>query len=145
MHLARPLFCLYMLILATPALAWDNERDSKPVEELALMNDQELFSQALNTCIYLTSYWHIKPQFPNQGEAYLAEQDDKKMWPAKRYLDRIGLVARQRNKGTMPWWVDELKAAGMGDHGDQCLAISNRFMGEYSKKSQPTKTKKTKH
>jgi hypothetical protein len=90
------------------------------VEELKLMTTPELAGEARMTCrlvgVYLES-----AQRSSAGKFYdQAIQDRNLAFHKQQYLQRVGLVLRDRHHGEMPAWFDQLSLAGKNGNPSDC-------------------------
>ena len=89
--------------------------DPKPVAELNLMTDQEIRLDAYSACseasIAFTVYEHSSKVLHDLVEA-------------EAYLKLLGRVARQRNNGVEPLWVQQAhQAYQQRDSGKACAKV----------------------
>jgi hypothetical protein len=92
-------FQLVSIVGSVPASAnnWFSPDDSKSLAELQLMNDAELAEEANGACEFLTV-----AEFRLLGD-FRAD--------ARRYLDTIARVARNKHRGTVPKWMEDYLVA----------------------------------
>jgi hypothetical protein len=102
---------LFVALWVASANAFWQSKDAKPIDELSLMNEGELASEASKVCIDLTI-----------GGKLIRSDDRLRAW---RYLETIGRVIRQRNAGRVPQWVDHLILAAYGKNKDACTKASS--------------------
>jgi len=100
----------------------------KPVAELNLMTDQEIRLDAWRAC--------------GQSSIEYTHDDISDIVEAEEYLQLLGRVARQRNNGVEPPWVQQAaQAAQQRDDGKSC---SKLFAADLAaQKQKPAQHQKT--
>jgi hypothetical protein len=102
-------FALTMGLGPGSAFAWDPS-DAKSVDELQLMNDDELNSEARQMCV---------------GAAVARDVERSQSADAQTaYLDTIMQVTRSKHQGQAPWWITEYQQAAQTTDASKCAAIN---------------------
>jgi hypothetical protein len=111
-----------MLVIATLAGAamspWGSK---KSVEELKLLNEQELAIEGAKACSEANIERKSARGYYEHKDYTFAQKGADATQAATEYLERIGLVVRQK-LNTEPPWLKQLKLAAYGDGQEkQCL------------------------
>jgi hypothetical protein len=113
--LASPLWAL-----AAPG----GELIPKRVDELQRMTMDELAGEAANACIVATVAAHQAARFSEHGFSNWALQSHAEAKRARDYLERIGVVVRQKARGRTPaWMTDMTNQAWRGGGQQKCVDI----------------------
>jgi hypothetical protein len=109
-------FIVFMLrLLPVPVFAWYPE-DAKSIDQLQLMDDSELNSEASEVCM----------------RAVVARKHEmkRKADAATDYLDTIVRAARDKNHGQVPWWLAEYQHTARTTDAGPCDAIFMKRLDE---------------
>lgn len=121
----RPLLLAALLALAWAGPAWAAVR---PVEELRLLTDAELRAEAVAACVEVAYAKESASRTLDPGAAVFHAI---RVGEWSKYLDRIGLVVRERSwwgwlTGRYPRWWEELRAAANERSKAMCLAVGKK-------------------
>jgi hypothetical protein len=112
------LFLMPVDVFAT----WRSPKDSKPVAELELMDDKELLVEATEVCGTIAI--QNKIPFPNGTRERLDQL--RLVVAGQQYLQTVSRVARKKNDGQMPAWVEEVRKTAEGADPLACVELSKR-------------------
>jgi hypothetical protein len=130
------------VLCATAVQAWNDQRDNKPVSELAAMKEQELAYEAYLVCqrgvIVMRIY---KPKCCGRDErskAYTIRRE------AAAYLSTIMSVAQQAHGGVAPEWLSGAHSALFGGDMSDCMQIMTKASPESGKNKKRARAGTTK-
>jgi hypothetical protein len=90
----------------------------RSVEELKLMTTPELASEARGSCLDIVSSLEFAQKYSAQGKQFHdarfhdnAIKQYERVATDRRYMERIGLVIRERHHGEMPSWFEAIAAS----------------------------------
>jgi hypothetical protein len=120
-----PLLWSLVLIIDVHAAATVPELS---VEELKLMTEAELVSEALRACAIsadnLTSAREYRKLSIPEAQKAASERMDERA-RKQQYIERIMRVWRDRYRGAVPAWFGQLSEAASSDRSSNCEAAAN--------------------
>jgi hypothetical protein len=126
MRLMMPLS--FFLLLSTvffsssASARYEGRQDNKPVVELELMNDQELFSEMMSVCL---SVAFMAPLYGPQFQL-----------DAMRYAQLIEHVSHKQHSGTSPQSMRDLLKAVSDGRQESCERTTKTFIEEKKREQQ---------
>jgi hypothetical protein len=92
----------------------------RAVEELKLMTEPELAGEARLVCLDIASRLRMQKKYLELKAPSKAIQDSELGQRGRRYLERIGLVVRDRHHGQMPAWFEQVSRAPNSPDDEAC-------------------------
>jgi hypothetical protein len=96
----------------------------RAVEELKLMTEPELAGEARLVCLDIQARSRMAKKYSELKSHDLSLQKYAMQSRARKYLERVGFVLRDRHQGKMPAWFDQVGPASKSEEKQSCDEVA---------------------